>query len=101
MSGWRPWQRGERGGLCPSPRFAPLPAAPGGARLRALLRSRGISPEELAALVGVGASTVMRWCTGRRCPTPEMLERVAAALGVTVVDIGLVPWVRPAPKAKG
>ena len=95
MSGWRPWHREGHGGLCPSPRFAPRPVDPGGARLRALMRSRGVSPEGMAALVGVSASTVMR------CPSPVMLGGVAAALGVEVADIGIVPWVRPAPKAKG
>ncbi|MBF0327191.1 MAG: helix-turn-helix transcriptional regulator [Alphaproteobacteria bacterium] len=100
MSGWRPWDREGHGGLCPSSRFAPLPVDPGGARLRALMRSRGITPEELAAVLGVGASTVMRWCTGRRAPTPEMLGRVAAALGVTVEETGITPWVRPAPRVK-
>ena len=86
--------------MCPSSRFAPLPVDPGGSRLRALMRSRGVSPEELASLVGVSASTVMRWCTGRRCPSPEMLLRVAAALGVTVEETGITAWVRPLAKVK-
>lgn len=101
MSGWRPWHREGHGGMCPSPRFAPLPVDPGGARLRALMRSRSVTPERLAAVLGVGASTVMRWCTGRRCPTLEMLERIAAALGVEVEETGIKAWVRPAPKEKG
>lgn len=96
MSGWRPWQRGERGGVCPLSRFAPLPVDPGAARLRALMRSRGISPEELAVTLGLGKATVARWCTGRRAPSPEMLGRVAVVLGVEVADIGIKAWVRPA-----
>jgi transcriptional regulator with XRE-family HTH domain len=47
---------------------------------------RGISQQDLADKSGVGYASIARIETGRQDPTVGMLERLAVALGIEVVD---------------
>jgi len=51
-----------------------------GETLKAARQAAGIGQEELARRVGVTKSTVGRWEFGLRALSPEMWERVQAAL---------------------
>lgn len=53
-------------------------------RLESLLKSRGISAEELARLSGLNATSVSRYRSGAREPTASGLLALAGALGVTM-----------------
>lgn len=60
----------------------------------ALRRQRdrsGLSVRQLAALSGVGATTINGWEAGRRAPSARLLAAVADALQVTVADLVVVP----------
>lgn len=47
-------------------------------------RAKGLSQEELAERVGVTQEAISRYESERRDPAPDVLERLAVALGVTV-----------------
>ena len=47
-------------------------------RLEQLLSVRGLTKGQLAALVGVAASTVTKWCKGDQSPEAETFQRLAA-----------------------
>lgn len=47
-------------------------------------RAKGLSQEELAECVGVTQEAISRYESERRDPAPEVLERLAVALGATV-----------------
>ncbi len=51
-------------------------------RLEQLLSVRGLTKGQLAALVGVAASTVTKWCKGDQSPEAETFERIANELNV-------------------
>lgn len=53
-------------------------------RLEGLLRSRGISAEDLARLSGLNATSVSRYRSGAREPTASGLLALAGALEVTM-----------------
>ena len=53
-------------------------------RLAELRKAKGFSQEKLAALSGVSRVTIARLETGKTSTTLQTLERIAAALGVTV-----------------
>lgn len=50
----------------------------------------GLTQSALAARVGVHPITVTRWESGAIRPRPDMIRRLAAALGLTVADIATV-----------
>ena len=51
-------------------------------RLSAILKSRGMSQTDLAAVSGLTPSAVNRYVNGNRVPSIEVTERICAALGV-------------------
>jgi transcriptional regulator with XRE-family HTH domain len=52
-----------------------------------VLWQRKILHRVLAENVGVNRPTVSKWCEGRRRPSPEMLERLAAELNMRVDEL--------------
>lgn len=60
-----------------------------GDAIRALRRERGATLEEIAYAAATDASNLSRIERGRQRYTPEILERIAAALGVTVSQLYL------------
>lgn len=46
-------------------------------------RAQGFTQEQLAVATGVSQAALSRWETSDRTPSPDSVERVAAALGVT------------------
>lgn len=67
-------------------RLTVLPGA-----LRAWRKERGISQETLAKHVGVTPGMIALIETGRRQPGADLLDRIAADLGVTSDAIAFVP----------
>lgn len=55
--------------------------------VRALMRQRGITQQELADRLGVTQGAVAHWLNGRRRPTLEVLKEIAQALGVTPASL--------------
>jgi len=53
-------------------------------RLEGLLKSKGISAEDLARMSGLNATSVSRYRSGAREPTASGLLALAVALGVTM-----------------
>ncbi len=73
------------------------------ARLRQVLRQRGMSQRQLARTVGVGDNTIHNWLTGFSTPRIWHLPELARALGVSIdwllgVDEPLEPPPEPEPK---
>lgn len=60
-------------------------------RLAAARRAAGISQREIARLARVNADTVRRWELGETSPQVDLLNRTAAALGVTIADLVCIP----------
>lgn len=57
-----------------------------GSQIRTLRQERGISQEKLALIAGVNTSYVGQIERGIRSPTIDMLDKLAQALEVDVVD---------------
>ena len=55
--------------------------------LEFLRQQRGLTQEELAAVVGVSPSTVRRWEWGKHEPKLSDIPKLAAALGVTLDEL--------------
>ncbi|HKI00576.1 MAG TPA: helix-turn-helix transcriptional regulator [Thermoanaerobaculia bacterium] len=68
----------------------------------AMLRAfRGWSQAELADATGLGASAVSRYESGAQTPTPQTLNRIAAAVGLpSLLATGLLSWIRAARSAR-
>lgn len=58
-----------------------------GATVAARRKARGLTQEQLAALVGVSAPAVSKWETGAACPDIALLCPLARALNTTVDDL--------------
>ncbi|MFN8515632.1 MAG: helix-turn-helix transcriptional regulator [Thermomicrobiales bacterium] len=57
------------------------------AKLGELRRSRHVTQDELAALVGVELRTIQRWEEGTQRPGPAMSRKLAGALGVGIEKV--------------
>jgi transcriptional regulator with XRE-family HTH domain len=55
--------------------------------LRQIREERGLSQRELAARAGVVKSTIYEAEAGRHIPRIQTLEKLADALGVSIVDL--------------
>ena len=58
-----------------------------GTTIRGLREAKGLTQEELAARIHVGAKAVSKWETGRGFPDISLLEPLAAALGISVIEL--------------
>jgi transcriptional regulator with XRE-family HTH domain len=50
-------------------------------------KSKGMSQQELADALGVSQNAVSMWETGRRAPSVVILQKIAAALGASLLDL--------------
>jgi len=58
-----------------------------GTTIRSLRETRGMTQDELAACIHVSAKAVSKWETGRGFPDVSLLEPLASALGISVIEI--------------
>ena len=58
-----------------------------GAAVRSLREAKGITQEELAESIHVSAKAVSKWETGKGFPDVSLLEPLAAALGISVIEL--------------
>ena len=58
-----------------------------GAAIRRLRDARRMTQEELAGRLFVSAKTVSKWETGHGLPDISLLEPLAAALGISVIEL--------------
>ncbi len=68
---------------------------PFGQRLKELRLERGLSQEELAHLAGLDRTYVSQAEQGRRNTTLITMQKIAAALGITIVELVSEPTGRP------
>lgn len=57
------------------------------ANLKRLLRERNMTQRSFAGLIGSNEAVVSRWLKLKNYPDPDLLERVAAALGVEYTEL--------------
>ena len=70
-----------------------------GAMIKRLREERKISQNKLAETIGVSDKAVSRWETGRGYPDITLIEPLAEALGVSVIELFsgddvVITWVR-------
>ena len=58
-----------------------------GAEIRRLRERRGMTQEGLAERIHVSAKAVSKWETGRGFPDISLLEPLAEALGISVIEL--------------
>ncbi len=58
-----------------------------GAAIRSLRETKGMTQEELAARIHVSAKAVSKWETGKGFPDVSLLEPLATALGLSVIEL--------------
>ena len=58
-----------------------------GKRIAEARHKRGLTQRDLARLVGVTAQAVSKWERGGSCPDISILDEVADALEVSVLDL--------------
>ena len=61
-----------------------LEPLPFGERLREILKQKGVSQERLKRELPVSSSLIYKWLSGKSCPYPTMLVRLAKYLDVSV-----------------
>lgn len=58
-----------------------------GAAIRSLREAKGLTQEELAERIHVSAKAVSKWETGKGFPDISLLEPLASALGISVIEL--------------
>ena len=58
-----------------------------GATVRSLREEKNMTQAELAAQLGVSGKAVSKWETGKGLPDVTLLQPLAAALGVSVIEL--------------
>ena len=58
-----------------------------GTAIRSLRETKGMTQEELAAHIHVSAKAVSKWETGKGFPDVSLLEPLAEALGISVIEL--------------
>ena len=58
-----------------------------GTTIRQLREERNMTQAELAGLLGVSSKTVSKWETGKGLPDITMLQPLAQALGISVIEL--------------
>ncbi|MBV7265889.1 helix-turn-helix domain-containing protein [Erythrobacter ani] len=79
---------GDTGGAGDKNRFSPVLSEPFGVRLNRLRRERGLTLAQVADALDVSKPTVWAWEKGKARPLPERIDAIAAALGISVEELG-------------
>ncbi len=58
-----------------------------GSTIRQLREAKGLTQAELAEMLSVSAKTISKWETAKGLPDISLLEPLAAALGVSVLEL--------------
>ena len=58
-----------------------------GTTIRVLREQKKLTQAELAARIGVSSKTVSKWETGKGLPDISLLQPLAQALGVSVIEL--------------
>ena len=58
-----------------------------GERIKAARKRAGLTQKEIADRLGISSSSIAQWETGTRKPKAETLQRLADALGVSMLDL--------------
>ena len=58
-----------------------------GSTIRQLREAKGLTQAELAGMLSVSAKTISKWETAKGLPDISLLEPLAAALGVSVLEL--------------
>ena len=58
-----------------------------GATIKALRESRSLTQAELAEAIGVSSKTVSKWVTAKGLPDISLLQPLAQALGISVIEL--------------
>ena len=58
-----------------------------GGAIKALREQRNLTQAELADKIGVSSKTVSKWETAKGLPDITLLQPLAAALGVSVIEL--------------
>ena len=58
-----------------------------GATIKQLRESRNLTQAELAQKLGVSSKTVSKWETGKGLPDISLLQPLAQALGISVIEL--------------
>ena len=58
-----------------------------GERLKRIRKEKGMTQDSVAERAGVTATSISRWENGERDPTFRDVEKIAAALGVTMEEL--------------
>ena len=58
-----------------------------GATVKALREARKLTQAELAEMIGVSSKTVSKWETGKGLPDISLLQPLAQALGISVIEL--------------
>ena len=58
-----------------------------GSTIRQLREAKGLTQAELAGTLSVSAKTISKWETAKGLPDISLLEPLAAALGVSVMEL--------------
>ena len=58
-----------------------------GATVKALRETRGMTQAELAERIGVSSKTVSKWETGKGLPDISLLQPLATALGISLIEL--------------
>jgi len=58
-----------------------------GSTIRQLREERNLTQAELAAMIGVSSKTISKWETARGLPDISLLQPLAGALGISVIEL--------------
>ena len=58
-----------------------------GAAIKGLREGRGLTQAELAEKIGVSSKTVSKWETGKGLPDISLLQPLAGALGISLIEL--------------
>lgn len=55
--------------------------------LKEILEKKNISRQTLSKKLNIPLSTINEWCRGNNCPRADMLDKLAACLDVSVIQL--------------
>ncbi len=58
-----------------------------GQRIRELRKSRGLTQEQLAEIIGIGTPNISYFETGKFIPAIETMQKIASALNVEIFEL--------------